>query len=165
MAVLCVPNHPEPQRVSGSSGAQSATAALELPLRRLRLAVLNSRTAAAPAKHICSSRHQAVYEISNHAGGDSFAWRSFLLSRESSPSLAGRCQYFPAVGPTAAALVCCEWEMGLVRGLMKLVGGGSLHLTITESHHHCELKTLGFYKRCFNDCKYLLFCLFITAKR
>lgn len=55
--------------------------------------------------------------------------------------------------------------MGLVRGLLKLVGGGSLHFTTTESHLHCELKALGCCKRYFNDCKYLLFCLFVTAKR
>lgn len=55
--------------------------------------------------------------------------------------------------------------MGPVRGLPKLVGDGSLHFRKTESHLHCELKSLRCCKRYFNDCKYLLFCLFLTAKR
>lgn len=62
-------------------------------------------------------------------------------------------------------LVCCEWEMGPVRGLLKLAGDGSLHFRTTESHLHCELKSLCCCKRYFKDCKYLLSCLLLTAKR
>ena len=62
-------------------------------------------------------------------------------------------------------LIYCEWKMGPVRGLPKLVGDGSLHFSKTESHLHCELESLCSCKRYLSDCKYLPFCLFLTAKR
>lgn len=61
-------------------------------------------------------------------------------------------------------LVHCEWEMELVWGLPKLVGDSSRSRK-TESHLHCELKSLRCCERYFSDCKYLLFCFFLTAKR
>lgn len=71
--------------------------------------------------------------------------------------------------PSCRAHDCCVpllcWEMGLGWGLLELVGNGLLCSRKTESHLHCELKSLCCCKRSFTECKYLLASLFLTAKR
>lgn len=71
--------------------------------------------------------------------------------------------------PSCRAHGCCVpllcWEMGLGWGLLELAGNGLLCSRKTESHLHCELKSLCCCKRSFTECKYLLASLFLTAKR